>query len=57
MKDPIKILLTFLLTIVLIPSFGQSKKKMESYLTAEWESAAISYETGDTIQELSHNIH
>ena len=57
MKGPIKILLTFLLTIVLIPSFGQSKKKMESYLTAEWESAAISYETGDTIQELSHNIH
>ncbi len=29
---------------------------MESYLTREWESAAISYETGDTIQDLSHKI-
>lgn len=57
MKNKLKILFTFLLIITIISSYGQSKRKMESYLTNEWESAAIAYETGDTIQNLEENIH
>lgn len=44
------------MTIVLIPAYGQSKRKMEKYLTKEWVSAAITYETGDTIQRLGENL-
>ena len=50
------LLFTLLLTILFIPSFGQSKKQMESYLRNDWISAAISYETGDTIQDLDQSI-
>lgn len=56
MKNSIKYYLSILLFIMLLPVWGQSRKKMESYLTKEWVSAAITYETGDTIQKLSERL-
>lgn len=56
MKSMPRLLFTFLFTILLIPSFGQSKKQMESYLRNDWTSAAITYETGDTIQDLDQSL-
>ena len=40
-----------------IPSFGQSKKKVDKYLTNNWVSAAKTYETGDTIQKLTERLN
>lgn len=57
MKNSLKLLLNLLLAIVLLPAYGQSKKQMKSYLTKEWGSAAITYETGDTIQKLSERLN
>lgn len=57
MKNYQKLLFSILLTITLAPAYGQSKKEMESYLSKEWVSAAVTYETGDTIQELNEMIN
>lgn len=51
-----KLLCSSLLTLLLIPAYGQSKKEMESYLKKEWVSAAKTYETGDTIQLLTDKL-
>jgi hypothetical protein len=51
-----KTYLTLLLTIFITSAYGQSKKQMESYLMNNWTSAAITYETGDTTQNLSQNL-
>ena len=56
MKNLSALLFAFLFTILFLPSFGQSKKQMESYLRNDWTSAAITYETGDTIQDLDQSI-
>ena len=57
MKNTLKILFCYLFILMAIPSFGQSKKKMEKYLTNNWVSAAKTYETGDTIQKLSDRLN
>lgn len=51
-----KTYLTLLLTILMISAYGQSKKEMESYLRDSWASAAITYETGDTIQDIDQSL-
>ena len=52
------ILIFFLmLTLVLSPVYGQSNKKMKSYLTKEWISAAKTYETKDTIKYLNDRLN
>lgn len=56
MKNSIKYFLSIILIITLLPAYGQSKKKMEKYLTNNWVSAAKTYETGDTIQKLSERL-
>ncbi|MCK5872930.1 MAG: hypothetical protein KAG26_08890 [Methylococcales bacterium] len=56
MKYLSTLLVTLFLAILFLPSFGQSKKKMESYLKNSWISAAISYETGDTIQDTNQRL-
>lgn len=56
MKNSIKYYSSILLILMLLPAYGQSKKKMKSYLTKEWVSAAKTYETGDTIQKLSERL-
>lgn len=57
MKNSINLLLSLLMIIVLLPAYGQSKKKMKKYLTNNWISAAKIYETGDTIQKLSERLN
>jgi len=56
MKNSIKLLLTLIMTIVLIPTYGQSKRQMEKYLRNSWTSAAEIFETGDTIQALGNKF-
>ena len=56
MKYSATLLVTLFFATLFIPSFGQSKKKMESYLQNSWTSAAISYETGDTIQDKNQQL-
>ena len=51
-----KVPLTLLFAIFIISAYGQSKKQMESYLRKSWTSAAITYETGDTIQDLDQRL-
>ncbi|MEN8251412.1 MAG: hypothetical protein ABFS32_20960 [Bacteroidota bacterium] len=51
-----KTYLILLLNILMISAYGQSKKQIESYLRNSWNSAAITYETGDTIQDLSQRL-
>lgn len=57
MKNSLYLLITLFMTIVLLPAYGQSKKQMENYLTNEWVSAAKTYETGDTIQNISDRLN
>ena len=56
MKNPTKFLLPLLMTIVLLPAYGQSKKQTEKYLLNSWTSAAETFETGDTIQSLGDKL-
>ena len=56
MKNLKNLLLTLLMTIVLLPAYGQSKKQTEKYLLNSWTSAAETFETGDTIQSLGDKL-